>query len=140
MTLKKYRRLKQIVVLLILAIIVISLISKIYLLSFAALVTGILFSSLIRFQNETSLDEREQSIKEKSAHITYTIFISTLSLGTFLLMFPSVSGLSVFSKGEFIYLESLGVVFAYLTLFLITLYSISYLFLNKKYGGTSDEK
>jgi len=140
MTLKKYRRLKLIVMLLILAIITISLLSKTYLLSFAAIVTAILFSSLIRFQNDSSSDEREQSIKEKSANITYTIFISTLSLGTFIMMFPSVSGLSVFSKGEFIYMESLGVVFAYLTLFLITLYSISYTFLNRKYGGKSDEK
>lgn len=140
MTIKKYRRLKRMVVILILAIIAISLISKVYLLSFAAFVTVILFSSLIRFQDDSSLDEREQSIKEKSAHITYSIFISTLCLGTFILMFPSASGLSVFSKGEFLYLESLGVVFAYLTLFLIILYSISYLFLNKKYGGNSDEK
>ena len=140
MTIKKYRRLKQMVVLLILAIIAVSLISKIYLLSFFAVITGILFSSFIRFQNDSSADEREQSIKEKSANITYAIFISTLSLGTFIMMFPSASGLSVFSKGEFIYLESIGTIFAYLTLFLIALYSISYLFLNKKYGGNSDEK
>ncbi len=47
------------------------------------------------------------------------ILIFTLGIVTFLLLFPSYSGLSVFSKGEFAYLESMGIIFAYVTLLAI---------------------
>jgi hypothetical protein len=72
--------------------------------------------------------------------MTYAIFAPTIGIGAFLLLLPSKSGLSVFSKGEFAYIESLGMVFAYLTLFLIAIYAICYHFFDRKYGGSGSEE
>lgn len=139
MNVKKYKKIKSSVIIFIIAIFVISIFLKLYLLAVAGILTGILFFSTVRFKT-VATDERELEIKEKAANITYAIFVSTLSVGSFLLLIPSLSGLSVFSKGEFLFTETLGVIFSYLTLFLITLYTISYFFLNRKFGGKSDEK
>ena len=100
---------------------------------------GMLFLILVRSKTKITIDEREKTIREKAANITYAIFAPTIGIGTFLLLIPSRSGLAVFSKGEFIYLESLGMIFAYLTLFLISLYAISYYFYNRKFGGANEK-
>nr|MCW1949094.1 hypothetical protein [Candidatus Shapirobacteria bacterium] len=76
----------------------------------------------------------------QATDFTFTIFLSTISLSAFLMLIPSYSGLSVFSRGEFLFLESLGVIFAYLTLFIIILYSVSYFFFSQKTGGKTDEE
>lgn len=140
MNIKKYRQTRATIIFFIGAIILISIFLKIYLLAVISVLTGIFFLSVVRFKTNVVVDEREQDIKEKAANTAYAIFTPTIGLGSFLLLFPSYSGLSVFSKGEFLYLESLGIIFAYLTLFLITLYIISFYFLNKKYGGGQDEE
>jgi len=57
-----------------------------------------------------------------------------------LLLVPYKKLSSVFAKGEFVYLESLGMILAYLTLFLIALYAIAYHGFNRKLGGGGDEK
>jgi len=140
MNIKKYEKIKSSVIIFIITIITISIFSKLYLLAVVGILTGILFFSIVRFKTDINIDEREQEIKEKAANITYAIFVPTISIGSFLLLVPSLSKLSVFFKGEFIFTETLGVIFAYLTLFLITVYTISYFFLNRKFGGKSDEK
>ncbi len=56
------------------------------------------------------------------------IFILTFGIVALLILFPTLSGLAVFSKGEFAYLESMGIIFTYITLF-----SISLLLLAKKF-------
>ncbi len=73
------------------------------------------------------MDEREQSVREKAAQLTYIIFAPTLGM--------SALGLLILSHDSNFFLESLGVILAYLTLFLITLYSISSFFFDRKYGG-----
>ncbi len=55
-------------------------------------------------------------------------------------MLPSKGGIDVFSKGEWLFTDSLGLIFAYLTLFLISVYAISYYFFSRKYGGGADEE
>lgn len=121
-------------------IIAVSILLKLYLLALAAVFTGILFLSLVYSNNKNLVDEREVSIQEKAADFTYSIFTPTIGIGAFLLLLPTRSGLAVFSKGEFLFLESLGTIFAYLTLFLIVLYSVSYFFLSQKFGGKKDEE
>lgn len=59
------------------------------------------------------------------ADVVLRIYILTIGVVSFFLLFPSWSNLSVFSKGEFIYTESLGLIFLYLTFFLIISYFIS---------------
>lgn len=110
------------------------------LLSFTAVVTGMLFLILARTKTKIRIDEREKTIREKSAQLTYAIFAPTLGIAALLLLVPSQSGISVFVKGEWLYVESLGTILAYLALLLIAIYSFSYYFLSKKYGGSTDEE
>jgi len=57
------------------------------------------------------------------------IFILSIGITTLVLLFPSFSNLSVFVRGEFAYLESIGIIFAFLTLFLIFIFSFLKVFL-----------
>ncbi len=137
---KKYKQFRILVSFFVLAIVGLAMFNNSYLLAVAGIFTGMIFMVSVRSKVKIVVDEREQTIQEKAAQLTYSIFAPTLGIGSFLLLFPSYSGLAVFSKGEFLYLESLGLIFAYLALFLITLYALSYYFLNRKYGGNSHEK
>lgn len=136
----KYKRLTAIAVTFTGAIVALAVSIDVYLLAAVGVVTGMLFLILVRSKAKIKIDEREASVREKAAQATYAIFAPTLGIGAFLLLLPSNSNFSVLSKGEFTYLESLGTIFAYLTLYLIVLYAISYHFFNRKYGGGGDEK
>lgn len=140
MNIKRYRQIRAVIAIFIGAIVSVAVIQDSYILAAISIFTGMLFLVLVRSKTKIVVDEREKAVQEKAAQMTYVIFAPTIGIGAFLLLFPSNSGLSVFSKGEFAYLESLGMVFAYLALFLITLYAISYYFLNRKYGGGRDEE
>ena len=137
---KKYKQLRVVVALFVGAIVALAVIGNSYLLSIAGVLTGMVFMALVRAKAKIRTDEREATIQEKAARMAYAIFAPTIGIGAVLMLIPTQSGLSVFSKGEFAYLESLGMVFAYLTLFLIAIYAISYHFLNRKYGGGGDEE
>lgn len=137
---KKYNRLRIVITLFVSALVAMSVVRDSYLLAVAGVVTGMIFMALVRSRAKIKVDEREATIRDKAAHLTYAIFAPTIAIAAFLLLMPSNSNLSVFSKGEFAYIESLGMVFAYLSLFMIAIYSISYHFLNKKYGGGGDEE
>ena len=83
-------------------------------------------------------DERELSIQEKAARVTYAIFAPTLGLLSFLLLLPTRGGFSIFSRGEWSFIDSLGFIFAYLTLLLISLYALTYHFFKQKFGGKAE--
>lgn len=137
---KKYKQLRIIVIFFVSALIGLAIIRDNYILAAAAILTGMVFMALARSQAKLRTDEREITIQEKAARMTYAIFAPTIGISAFLLLLPSKSGLSIFAKGNFMYSEYLGMVFAYLTLFLIAIYAISYHFFNTKYGGKSDEE
>lgn len=137
---KTYRQLRILVAFFVGMIVSIAVSRDSYLLATVGVLTGMVFMFLVRSKAKISTDERELTVQEKAARMTYAIFAPTIGIGTFLLLLPSKGGFSVFSNGEWLFIESLGMVFAYLTLFLITIYAISYHFFNKKYGGNGDEK
>jgi len=132
MNIKKYKQIRALVAFFISVTVSISVVQDSYLLAVAGVLTGMLFLILVRSKTKIVVDEREKTVREKAAQMTYAIFAPTIGLGSFVL--------TMFARGEFYYLESLGMVFTYLTLFIIALYSISYHFLNKKYGGNGDEE
>ena len=130
MNLKKYRQTKNLTLIFLALILLVSLSLKIFLLSGFSILTIILFISLISSKNQKIFDEREITLRQQATDFTFTVFLSTISIASFLMLIPSYSGLSVFSRGEFLFLETLGVIFAYLTILIIILYILSYLFLN----------
>jgi uncharacterized membrane protein len=137
---KKYKKLRMIVTFFVSAIVALSVIRDSYLLAAAGVLTGMVFMVLVRVKAKIRTDERESTVQEKAARMTYTIFAPTIGIAAFLLLLPSKGGIDVFSKGEWLFTESLGMVFAYLALFLIAIYAISYHFFNRKYGGGSNEE
>ena len=137
---KKYKQLRAVVTLFVSAIVGVAVVRDSYLLAMAGILTGLVFMILVRSRTKIKTDERESTIQEKAARMTYAIFAPTLGIGAFLLLLPSKGGISVFRNGEWLYIESLGMVFAYLTLFLIALYAISYHFFNRKFGGAGNEE
>lgn len=140
MNIKKYRQLRAIASFFVAAIVGLAVMRDSYLLAATGVLTGMIFMVLVRVKAKIRTDERESIVQEKAARMAYAIFVPTLGIGAFLLLLPSKGGMSVFSKGEWLFVESLGMIFAYLTLFLITIYAISYHFLNKKYGGGGNEE
>jgi uncharacterized membrane protein len=140
MSIKRYRQIRVLIALFIGVMVSAAMTKGSYLLALVAVLTGMLFMILVRTKTKIIVDERERTIREKAAQMTYAIFAPTIGIGAVLLLLPSQSGLSVFSKGEFAYLESLGMVFAYLTLFLIAIYALSYHYFNRKFGGGGNEE
>lgn len=136
---KKYKQFRVIVALFVGAIISLATAHDSYLLAIAGVLTGMIFMFLVRTKVKIRTDERETTIQEKATKMTYVIFAPTIGITAFLLLLPSKGGIGVFSKGEWLFTESLGMVFAYLTLFIITIYAISYHFLNRKYGGGNEK-
>lgn len=141
MNIKKFRQIRVVITLFVATLVSISITQDSYLLALIAIVTGILFMILAKSKTKVVLDEREKLVREKAAQLTYAIFAPTIGLGGFLLLMIAYGdSLPVFAKADFSYLESLGMVLAYLTLFLILLYSISFYYLNKRYGGNTHEE
>lgn len=137
---KKYKQLRVVVAFFVGAIVGLAVIRDSYLLTAAGVLTGMVFMILVRAKAKIRTDERESTIQEKAARMTYAIFAPTIGIAAFLLLLPSKGGIDVFSKGEWLFTESLGMIFAYLALFLITVYAISYHFFNRKYGGGGNEE
>lgn len=118
-------------------IVILGWINGIYILAGVGILVGGCFWMVTKIKNG-KIDEREKSIREQATKTAYSIFAPTIGIGSFLLLLFSSGSLPTV-KERFYYLQSLGVIFAYLTLFLIILYLIAYHFLNKKYGGEDEE-
>jgi uncharacterized membrane protein len=132
---KKYQQVRVLVILFVLAVVILAGIKNSYLLSLIGVVTGMVFLTLARSRTQIKTDEREATIQEKAARLAYAIFAPTLAMSALILLIPSRSGWTVFSKGEFAFTDAVGMILAYLSLFLIAIYAIAYYFLNRKYGG-----
>jgi hypothetical protein len=138
MTIKKYHRLKKGILIFLFIIFSLSLFLKIYFLSVISVLTAILFIALFHSSQALS-DEREVAVRRQAVDFTFTILVSTLSLGSFIMFLPLSTGWSVFSKGEFLYVEAIGTIFAYLSISLIILYSLAYFIFNRKSGGNNEK-
>lgn len=137
---KRYKQLRVVAAFFIGMIVSIAVVRDWYLLAVAAVITGMAFLSLVRSRVKIRTDERERTIQEKAGRMTYMIVAPTMGIMALLLLLPSKGGLAVFSRGEWAFIESIGMIFAYISLFLITVYAISYYIFNTKYGGGGDEE
>ena len=130
---KKYLQIRVIVSLFVLLVIVLSVLKNSYLLSLIGVLTGLIFSVFIQLRAKPLSDERQIFLHQKAAQTTYAIFTPTLAITSAILLFPTLSHLSVFSRGEFVFIDAIGTILAYLSLFLIIIYAISFYWFNKKY-------
>lgn len=130
MNLKTYRQIRNIVAVFISITVSIAATQNSQFLAVAGVLTGMLFLSLVRSKAKIIVDEREKAVREKAANLTYAVFAPTIGLGSFFLI--------TFGKNT-PYLFALGQTLAYLTLYMIAIYALSFHFLNKKYGGNSEE-
>jgi uncharacterized membrane protein len=135
---KRYKQLRIAVILFVGAIVGLAVSRDSFILATIGVLTGMVFMGLARSTTKIRTDEREVKVQEKAARVAYAIFAPTLGLSAVFLLLPAKGGFSVFSKGDWLFVEAIGLIFAYLSLFLIALYAISYHFLNKKYGGGSN--
>lgn len=129
MNYKQYQKIRVLIGLLIGTIVfVATIISNLYL-AFAGVLIGVLFLSMVKRQfREVAVDERVISIGGRASQATYAIV--TVTLATIGLFFIFTA------KMHFdINLELIGVIFCYISLLLITIYSLSYSYFNKKYGA-----
>ena len=138
MTIKKYHQLKKGTLIFLFIIFSLSLFLKIYFLSVISVLTAILFMALLH-SNQSLSDERQVAVRRQAVDFTFTILVSTLSIGSFVMLLPLSTRWSVFSKGEFLYVESIGTIFAYLSISLVILYSLAYFFFNRKSGGNNEK-
>jgi uncharacterized membrane protein len=129
---KNFKILKFWVTAFLAALLFLALLRAQYALAVIAGIAGMLFLTIVRSTGKLVIDEREQSVREKAAQLTYLIFAPTLGIGSL--------GLLVLSSDHNFFLESLGVIFAYLTLFQITLYTLSSYFIDRKLGGDGKEE
>jgi uncharacterized membrane protein len=101
------------------------------LLAVAGVLTGIAFLVISRSQTGKQIDEREKMVREKAAQMAYAIFAPTIGIGAIFLI--------LLARGDFYFLEAIGIVLAYLSMFLIALYAISHYYLNRKFGGDGEK-
>lgn len=137
---KRYKQFRVVIALFVGMLVAYALNTSNFILLITSVLAGMAFMTVVRLKTKINTDEREATVQEKAAKTTYAIFAPTIGITALLLLFPSYSGLSVFSKGEFEYIESLGMIFAYLALLQIAIYAISYHFFNRKYGGGGNEE
>lgn len=140
MTIKQYKQVRAMVAVFIGMLVSIATSTNSYLLASVAVGVGMLFLVMVRKQVKIVVDEREKTIREKAAQLTYAIFAPTIGIGSFLLLLPYHKMASDVIREDFVYFEALGTILAYLTLFMIAIYAISYYFLNRQYGGGGDEE
>ncbi|MFA5729955.1 MAG: DUF2178 domain-containing protein [Candidatus Paceibacterota bacterium] len=102
------------------------------LLAVSAIGIGMITMLLIKKKVKAVLvDEMVKNIAGKSALMAYSITVPVLAVLSLVFMFSNLS-----NEGSYLY--NLGMIFSYIALFNMAVYSIAYYYYRKKYG--SDEE
>lgn len=101
-------------------------------LAISAVIIGIISMLLIKRNiKAVMVDEMIKNIASKSALIAYSITVPVLALLSLVFMFTNLG-----NEGSQLY--NLGLIFSYIVLFNMAVYSLAYYYYRKKYG--SDEE
>ena len=76
------------------------------------------------------LDERQQSVVEKSAQVSFQILMPLLFL-------TSVALITGGRREDFYFIKGLGIILGYITLLGLAIYGLTYWYFDKKTGGRS---
>ncbi|MFZ3054680.1 MAG: DUF2178 domain-containing protein [Minisyncoccales bacterium] len=102
------------------------------LLAVSAISIGMISIFLIKKNVKAVLvDEMIKTIAGKAALIAYSITVPTLAVLSLVFMFPNFS-----NEGSYLY--NLGIIFSYIALFNMAVYSLSYYYYQKKYGRDNE--
>jgi len=100
-----------------------------FVLALAGIIIGMLFMFLVRKKTKTIIiDERIELMSGKASKATYGI--TTMVFAVLSIIFILTG-----RRTDIIYYQALGFTFSYITLFSIAIYSISYKYYQKFYGG-----
>lgn len=128
---KRFNTVRSLVGFFVAVTVAVAVIQNSYLLAVAGVVTGMLFIIVMRSKAKITVDEREKTVREKAAQLTYAIFAPTMGLNAFILTILGRNNPTIMATGQTL---------SYLTLFLIVLYAISYRIVNRKLGGGDNDK
>ncbi|NMB56983.1 DUF2178 domain-containing protein [Candidatus Beckwithbacteria bacterium] len=127
MKLKTYKYLKLLIVAFISISISLSINLNNFILAFSSIILGIFILKFLQAKvKDILIDERAKMIAGQAAVNTYMITTSVLGFTSFVLMF--------FGRRGSYFLESLGYVLSYLTIFIIFVYVVLFKYFSKKYG------
>jgi uncharacterized membrane protein len=101
--------------------------------NFYLAITGVLIGMLFMFLakskfKEVVVDERVMIVSGRASRAAYVIVTMFLAIAGLFFIFSA-------KKNGDVYGESIGVLLSYVTMLLIAVYSVSYHYYNKKYGG-----
>ncbi|MBU1036858.1 DUF2178 domain-containing protein [Patescibacteria group bacterium] len=129
MSYKTFIKLRILIGVLIAIIVAVAATINDFYLAITGVLIGVLFMFLVKSKfKKVIVDERVIAVSGKASRMTYVIVT----------LFLAIAGLFLILSGRGdgnIYVESIGVLFSYLAMLLIAVYSISYHYFNKKYGG-----
>ncbi|MFA5270112.1 MAG: DUF2178 domain-containing protein [Patescibacteria group bacterium] len=126
---QQYQKIRVLILLLVATIVATAIIVNNLYLAFAGVLIGMLFLLVAKQKfKQAIVDERVISIAGRASQVTYVVVTTLLAcLGLFFTLSAKTHNSP--------YLESIGVVFCYVALLLVTIYSLSYHYFNKKYGA-----
>lgn len=129
MTLKNFKIVKILTSIFVTITVVLSVTVANIFLALVGIIIGMLILLVARNKTkEIMVDERIKSVGEKAAQSTYVIAVLTMGWTSILVMILN-------TRNYFPYLESTALIFAYITIFLIVVYHISYRYFINKTGG-----
>lgn len=101
-------------------------------LAVSAVTIGMISMFLIKKRvKDVMVDEMIENIAGKAARVTYSVTVSVLALLSLIFMFSNLG-----SKDSYFY--NLGIIFSYIVLFSMAIYSFAYYFYRKKYGSNEE--
>lgn len=114
-------------------VVTIAVVSAVVMANIFLALTGIIIGMIILIITRTRVkeiivDERVKSAGGKASQTTYVIAVLTMGWTSVLIMIFN-------TQNYFPYLESMALLFAYITIFLIVVYHISYRYFINKIGG-----
>jgi len=128
---KDFKRIKLLISVFVLVVMIVAVFSYNIFLAVVGVLSGMLAVRILRIKSKQEIvDERVEKIGDKAARASFLIFTSILAV---------VSVLLVVVKKEHVYLQALGVLFSYMTSFMLVLYVLSYRYFEKEFGEDDEE-
>lgn len=129
MTLKSFKIAKIIVSIFVAITVVTAVGAANIFLALGGIIIGMIALLIARSRvKEIIVDERIMSASQKATQSTYAIVVMTMGFTSVLIMLFN-------TQNYFPYLESMALLFAYITIFIIVVYHISYRYFIHKTGG-----